>query len=83
MKDERIMQIAKIYDNLVSIHKKENENHIKLDGDITEYFENLLVALKIYIEKLTKKDMDLLELIAMFNRLAFQYSMEKDDEDND
>ena len=34
-------------------------------------------------QKLTKKDMDLLELIAMFNRLAFQYSMEKDDEDND
>ncbi|QVK17756.1 hypothetical protein KHQ81_13025 [Mycoplasmatota bacterium] len=80
--EERENQVIKIYQQLIGIHDVENENYIELESDnITDLFTNTLISFKLYVEKLTSKEFDLIEFIGVLNKLAVQYLLENKEED--
>lgn len=82
--DKRINEIAKITQQLANLHNIENENYIKLtQGNVVEHFQNVLLAIKMYFEELTKDYKDIVEFIGFLNKLAVQYLLENNGEVDD
>ena len=81
---KRINEIAKITRQLANLHNIENENYIKLtQGNVVEHFQNVLLAIKMYFEELTKDYKDIVEFIGFLNKLAVQYLLENNGEVDD
>lgn len=81
---------------LMDVYKDEEERELNVispiefpqNGDMTEDIYCMLRAIQMIVMRITgDNDMDVLDVIAMMNRLAFQYAEkasdnEKDEEEN-
>ncbi len=53
---------------------------IKMSNDVTEDFTAMLLAMKVFVVKLTHWDGDIIDFTHMLNKLAVQYVMENEGE---
>ena len=51
---------------------------LKLSNDVTNDFTAMLLAMKVFVEKLSNWDGDIIDFTHMLNKLAVQYCMEND-----
>ncbi len=54
---------------------------IKMSNDVTQDFTAMLLAMQVFVEKITNWDGDIIDFTHMLNKLAVQYVMEDDGED--
>jgi len=83
---EQKRRIAVLYKNLTNaLLSEDNLNpHEQITGEITEtYFIDLLLAFHMHFKYLTQNEsIDLLDFIAILNRLLFQFLTEKGGDDD-
>ena len=52
---------------------------MELSGDFTEDVTAMLLAMKVFVDRITRDDGDIIDFTHMLNKLAVQYVMERED----